>query len=354
MKKCIGIGFLGSVCAACACVVASARTMAAQMDVVHGECARLAAEAEREGNHTILGRDGWMYFAPELRHLGSGRFWGQAAARVSRAAKPEFADPLPAIVDFHDQLKRAGVELLVVPVPPKAVIYPEHIFPAGMVTESEPRIDMLHQRFYEELRSHGVNVLDLVPVFLEAKAGKTLYCRQDTHWSGAACIEAARVLKEVIAAEPWYASLTRRKYAAVHGEIEISGDLRSTMSGEAPAKEKVAIRYIQAAEAGDAEPVAPDPASPVVLLGDSHNLVFHAGGDMHAAGAGLADQLAFELGLPVDLIAVRGSGATPARVNMLRRARNPSYLAGKKIVVWCFSAREFTESTGWMKVPVVK
>ena len=28
---------------------------------------------------------------------------------------------------------------------------------------------------------------------------------------------------------------------------------------------------------------------------------------------------------------------------------------GKKFVIWCFSAREFTESTsGWVVVPVVK
>jgi alginate O-acetyltransferase complex protein AlgJ len=30
------------------------------------------------------------------------------------------------------------------------------------------------------------------------------------------------------------------------------------------------------------------------------------------------------------------------------------YLDKKKLVIWCFSVREFTESTGWSKVPVVK
>ena len=95
-----------------------------------------------------------------------------------------------------------------------------------------------------------------------------------------------------------------------------------------------------------------DKASPVVVLGDSHCLVFHAGGDLHGTGAGLADQLAAELGRAVDVIGVRGSGATPARVNLLRRAKaDPSYLANKKWIVWCFAAREFTESAGWSPVP---
>jgi alginate O-acetyltransferase complex protein AlgJ len=74
---------------------------------------------------------------------------------------------------------------------------------------------------------------------------------------------------------------------------------------------------------------------------------------MHARGAGLPDQLGYELGFPVDLIAVRGSGATPARINLMRKARrDPDWLRGKKLVIWCFAAREFTESDGWTKVPL--
>jgi alginate O-acetyltransferase complex protein AlgJ len=94
----------------------------------------------------------------------------------------------------------------------------------------------------------------------------------------------------------------------------------------------------------------PDRQSPVLLIGDSHNLVFHAGGDMHATGAGLPDHLAAALGFPVDLEAVRGSGATAPRINLARRRDN---LAGKRAVIWCFTVREFTESnTGWRAVQV--
>jgi alginate O-acetyltransferase complex protein AlgJ len=107
------------------------------------------------------------------------------------------------------------------------------------------------------------------------------------------------------------------------------------------------------AGAGELAPLEPDPASPVILLGDSHNLVFHAGEDMHATASGLPDQLALELRFAVDLVAVRGSGATAARVNLLRRAqRDPSYWTHKRLVIWCFGAREFTEADGWAKVPI--
>jgi alginate O-acetyltransferase complex protein AlgJ len=76
---------------------------------------------------------------------------------------------------------------------------------------------------------------------------------------------------------------------------------------------------------------------------------------MHAAGAGLPDQLAFELGTPVDVLGVRGSGATPARVSLARRARaNQEYLANKKVIVWCFGARELTQADDWKTVPLLK
>jgi len=52
----------------------------------------------------------------------------------------------------------------------------------------------------------------------------------------------------------------------------------------------------------------------------------------------------------VDLVAVRGSGGTPARVNLLRRGDG---LAGKRLVIWVFAARELAAGQGWKRVPVV-
>ncbi|MBN4068991.1 hypothetical protein JYU06_05670, partial [Desulfotalea psychrophila] len=59
------------------------------------------------------------------------------------------------------------------------------------------------------------------------------------------------------------------------------------------------------------------------------------------------------LAMPMDVIGVRGSGATPARLNLYRKAqRTPEYWKGKKVVVWCFAAREFTETDGWRIIPI--
>ena len=66
----------------------------------------------------------------------------------------------------------------------------------------------------------------------------------------------------------------------------------------------------------------------------------------------MPDHIAAGLGIPVDLVGVRGSGATATRISLLRRKDN---LEGKKLVIWCFSIREYTESfSGWRKVPVIR
>ena len=141
--------------------------------------------------------------------------------------------------------------------------------------------------------------------------------------------------------------MPKRAFKSEWRETEDQGDLADLVEPKA-ARGEVRLRFVTD---GRRAPVDWR-ESPILLLGDSHTLVFHAGEDMHGTGAGLADQLALELGFPVDVVGVRGSGATPARINLLRRKDN---LAGKKLVIWCFSAREFTEATGgWRLVPVIR
>jgi alginate O-acetyltransferase complex protein AlgJ len=334
-----------------------ARAADATVDAFRNRCAALAAAADKADTMTVAGADGWFFISKELRHLSVGKFWGPEAAKVSRADKPQYADPLPAILDFKAQLDKAGIELLLVPVPPKAIIYPDKLPDSPPFAAAPPRLDTAHQEFYDVLRKQGVKVLDQTPDFIAHRADKegNIFCKQDTHWSGLACVRTAQQIAKEIKGREWLKQTPKLSLASDTKAVEIDGDLRQALKGEKPARETLPLRFVGTKGGADLAPVEPDPRSPVILLGSSHVLVFHAGGDMLATGAGLADQLALELGVAVDLIGVRGSGATPARVNLLRRARaQADYLARKKLVIWCLDAREFTESTGWQKVPVVK
>ena len=328
----------------------------AQTAAFTAEMRAKSSAALKNFDSVVAGRDGWLFFAPELRHLGGGEWWGADAAKSSQSIDPKNADPLPAILDFKKQLDSQNIALLMMPVPPKAIVYPDKIWATPV---DGARLDARHRAFADLLRENGVSVLDLTDPFIAARGGgDPVYLRTDTHWSGRATVLAARAIAARIEEKKWLdgASPKRLDLVGAWKRVPIAGDL--WLARPAPSRgagEEVALHFVGAKTTGAFKPLPEDASSPVVLLGDSHSLVFHDGGDMHARGAGLADQLALELGFALDVVAVRGSGATPARVNLLRRARkDPNYLAGKKVVIWCFSAREWTESLGWDRVPVVE
>lgn len=312
------------------------------------ELAAVFQSLEKKNAAAVAGIDGWLFFGGELRLLSLGRFWGDDAAKVSRAHKPDLADPVPAILDFNQQLKARGIELVVVPVPPKAAIYPGKIVPGFDVRTTDPA-PVLH-RFYDELRAAGIDVLDLTSVFI--RDAEPMFCKTDTHWSDVGCMLAAQAIAKRIR-EKLPTRPSRKEYVLEGKEIQIKGDLVDLLPRDTvkPPAEKFYLRRVS--EKGTGAAVVPDTDSPLLVLGDSHTLVYH---DFNGDRAGLVDWLAQELGFAPDLIGTRGSGATPVRISLYRRSlKDSGYLAKKKIVVWCFAAREFTEaSEGWARVPVAK
>lgn len=307
--------------------------------------AAIAKALENHGTKMgVAGLDGWIFFDKELRHLSSPRYWSDPPAPSA-----DSSDPLPAILDFKAQLDKAGIELLVLPVPTKAAIYPDKLAkslpappetPAGLAEQDSA--------FLEVLRSHGVDVLDLTRPFLEARAeGVETHCRTDTHWSPEGVRIAAREVAAKVSERLWANTSHGTRYLHSSGNLRIQGDLAPPNSPP----EALPARIVSHPATAESPGVQSSKSSPIVLLGDSHNLIFHAGGSMHATGSGLPDHLASELGFPVDVVAVMGSGATPARRSLARRKDN---LDGKKLVIWCFSAREFTQGQGWAKVQVIK
>jgi hypothetical protein len=187
---------------------------------------------EKENTAASAGVDGWLFLTSELRFLSIARFWGEDAVKVSDSPKTEWADPLPAIVDFNDQLKRRGIQLLLVPIPSKAEIYPEKISPGVDISGGDPAPSL--QLFYDELRAKGVDVLVLAPRFLEyrAKEQDALFCKSDTHWTGLGCVLAAQAIAETRTklTEP----PSKNDYASNWVNVSIQGDLNGLVSAGFP------------------------------------------------------------------------------------------------------------------------
>ena len=293
---------------------------------------------------SLSGHDGWLFLPAELRHLASA---ADAPALTGEN------DPLPAILDFNKSLAAKGIRLVLLPVPEKSLVRADKLFPPADVTAAAGYAKA-SGRFIEALKKNGVDVMDAGPALMAEAANSAtdadpVYCKTDSHFTP----HTTAVLARAIAAhlrEVAPEAISKTASPPVRGpetKITIQGDL-----APAGTTEQLAFQGVLKA-AGATEPPAADPASPVLLLGDSHCLIFHSGGDMLAKGGGLADNLGVELGSVPEVMAVRGSGATAARVNLYRKARKePAYLAKKKVIIWCFAAREFTQSDGWKIVPL--
>jgi alginate O-acetyltransferase complex protein AlgJ len=267
---------------------------------------------------------------------------------VSRTKKKEYADPLAEIITYNKALEDKGITLYLMPVPPKALIYPDKLMdgvtPGGVEEERA-----LYTEFYRLLNENGVKTIDLLPLLVEKSGTEDVYCKTDTHFSGKGLALFATEAAKVIKNQPWYSAVPKEDYSTKEQNVTIKGDLSQMLGVEVP--EDVALSLVSVKASG--EPVSSDEKSPVILMGDSHTLVFSAGGDLHAKGSGLFDQLSAELGFPLDLLGVRGSGVTPARINLFQRSKkDPQYLTGKKVLIWCFTAREFTGTGGWRSIPV--
>lgn len=308
-------------------------------------CGELISGSER----TIQGEVGsWFFSTREIRQLSLGNFWEENWAELSR----NNSDPVPSMIEFQDLLAEKGVGLLVVPVPAKATVYPDKLFegfPPGEAQGQGPLVDLL--------RSKGLRVLDLETHFVSRRqqgASEKFWCAQDAHFSPMACVEVADLIAETLEREFAINREARSDlFRSGIQEIEIVGDLVAHTQWEGRSgKERLQVRYV-----GDPEqPLKSDEGSPIVLLGDSHTLVFSEPGAFHCDGAGLFDHLSAAMGRPLDLVGNAAGGLVSSRINLYRKASSiPGYWDDKKVVVWVFTAREFTQSSfkkGFISVPI--
>lgn len=292
----------------------------------------------------------WFFLRRELEHLALG----DLAALDLAMANKERTDPLPVIVQYQEALKALGVELLLVPVPPKAAIYPEKLL-AGATPDSPPSL----LPFYAKLRAAGIEVLDLETVFKNQRAehpDKQLYCATDSHWSPYAAQLAADLVAAKYRTRPGVVTAPQTNFKVLPEEpLEFHGDLLTDeQKAAALAKEKLPMQ-----RAGVADPANPqavttvtgDSKSPLLVIGDSHLQVFRRGGNMLATQGGFIDHLQAALGTAVEEVSMQAGGADGPRLNIAREtAKTPEFWSQKKAVVWVFTAREFTQGK-WRVLP---
>ena len=166
----------------------------------------------------LIGRNGWLYF------LGED---ARAIDRDWRGVHPYDPEvPRQVAAEFrrrHDWLAQRGIAYVVMVVPDKATIYPEHLPRWVRQVDPSTRLD----RLYAALAAHPeVAVLDLRPALVAAKARQRVYFRTDSHWNYAGATVAYAVLMRALAAQrPGLAAVPAEVPPFVPGQDTTSGDL---------------------------------------------------------------------------------------------------------------------------------
>lgn len=282
----------------------------------------------------LVGRKGFLFFRDSLACLVGG----------DPREQQEGKNPYPAIVVFRDHLAERGVDFLLVPVPAKPEVFPDRLLPGRFALDELPVLNPHGRKFLFELAEAGVEVIDLLPAFLDARARRgpdeeLVYQHQDTHWTDRGLRLAAGIIAERIERYPWYAGLAADKVAFGTKEVTFNhqGDLVSRLAPREQTRYKPVTLKARQVLMPDGSLYQDDMQSPVVVLGDSFTGVYQLTGPR---AAGVTAHIARELGIPVDLVMSWGGGPG-VRKTLLRRGDDD--LRKRRLVVWIFAARDFID-----------
>jgi len=285
----------------------------------------------------IEGKDSWVFFRKTLEYIVGGSLIDQ----------PRDKNPLEHIVEFKEYLNKHNIEMLFMPIPTKAEVYPEKL----SVDLQSRVVNPYNRQLLHELQKHGVEVIDLLPAFLEAKTkdesmDEYLYQLQDTHWTNRGLQIAAKVVAERIKTFAWYKDSSEPfvSYTTHDTTFDRLGDIVSKLpESKRTSYPPVTLQATQVLYPdgklyrGKAETTAP-----IMLIGDSFTGVFEL---VDCKGAGLGAHIAEKTQIPTDIITSWGGG--PLVRKKALRARD-KYLGQKRVVIYTMVARDlFNYSQGW-------
>ena len=276
--------------------------------------ARYAVLGEaRQG--AVVGQDGWLFSAEEVRPLPSSG---------------ALAEVVDTVQDIRSQLAAAGTDLVVVPLPAKIDIYrdvsPNAVFGASL--------EALYADFSADLAARGIAVVDARSALLNP--AEPVFFATDTHWTpyGAHMIAAAVAVSGTV--DPGPLAYERIDEAAK----TLTGDLVSFVTTPALApgiglpSETVTPAVLTAAESG--ADIFGDASADIVLVGTGYS----ANTDW-----GFANALMELLGRDVISEAQQGLGPLKPMQAYLDSAGFRE--APPKVVIWEIPIRYLTDPAIW-------
>ncbi len=316
---------------------------------------RLGAGNER----VYVGRDGWLFYRPDVEYATGRGFLdpSQMARRIAAASEFETApqpDPRPAILQFARDLAARGITLILMPTPVKPTVHPGRLA-SSLSGAADPVQNASYAAFIEELRQAGVLVFDPAPgiVLAHRSTGQPQYLRTDTHWRPEAMQRAAEALAVFLRAHvelpeaPSPGYTTQPREARETGDIATMLDLPAGQTLYPP--ETVPLRFVVGPD-GDAW--RPSRDAGVLVLGDSFSNIYSLPALGWGEGAGFVEQLSVALDRPIDRIVQNDRAASATRAMLARETGGAGgRLSATRVVVWQFATRELAFGD-WVVLPL--
>lgn len=280
----------------------------------------------------IMGKEGWLYYAPDIIYLT-----GKAIDKSS----------VECIADFAAQLKQRNIELVLMPVPLKPMIYPEYLT-ERLDASASVLNNSTYQLWRDRLSAKGIRVVDVTQTLQSMKMdGMSAYLKTDTHWSPEAMERIAGELARYLSTEGLTDenktvltrdTMTRQQYGDIYTMLKMPYSV-------AALSDETALLHPVLTESG--EFWQPSQQSSVLFMGDSFSNIYSLEGMGWGNSGGLAEQLSYYLQQSVDAIRRNDEGSIATRLMLQKELlKGRDRLAGKRVVVWEFAMRELT-SGNW-------
>jgi alginate O-acetyltransferase complex protein AlgJ len=306
------------------------------------------------GNERVYpGRDGWLFYRPDVEYVTGRGFLDRAAARQRIAAAPQWAipphpDPRPAIVRFARDLQSRGITLIVLPTPHKPGVHPEMLGRRGG-DDGGILQNVSYAAFVDDLRRHGVLVFDPSDELAGLRRSGPQYLATDTHWRPEAMEAVVDGLVEFIAAHAPLPAVAAPDFRLERLEVRNVGDTARMLDlPEGSPLVAPEAAWIRRVLQRDGSLWRSSREADVLVLGDSFSNIYTLESMAWGTSAGFVEQLSYALGRPIDRLVQNDAGAWATR-DML--ARDPDRLATKKVVVYQFGARELSFGD-WKILPI--
>jgi hypothetical protein len=318
------------------------------------------------GEKVVLGtgEGRWLFYRQDVEFLV------QPSPLDVRSAKLD--NPIQAILKFRDQLKKKGVELLVVVTPGKPSIYPERLTGAS----GEKPIASHGKSILDSLTKLGLNTVDLYTPLLAAKKDDSsqgaLYLDDDTHWTPRGAELAAAVIAQKVNSMAESGAIDIGETSVSFGVSDSLADRMGDI-GEMSGLNKHDVFKVQqvmghvvyqqeisehteppADSLSDSTVVADTTKmtfkddfrkSKILILGDSFSRIYQTDAPVNA---GWIAHFAKNISRPVASIVSDGGASTLVREKLARKA---GVLKGKKLLIWEFVERDLRfGAEGWKTV----